>query len=129
MRLSAETPPETVNFEGFPAWEKSVGERFHQLMLSGGIANAFYMNQGMMIRHTLKTVKQFIAQNPYQAAQFAIEGRQVGFMRACPIIALSYLSACEDKVPFKQAFDQIILTPRDLTDFIDITFTHLADLS
>jgi 60 kDa SS-A/Ro ribonucleoprotein len=115
---------DTVNLAGGIAWDKPLEEKFRQLMFTGGICNTYYMNEAQMVRHGIKTLTSFIQINPELAAQHAIHGRSHGFMRSMPIIALSFLSTCAEKNAFRRAFNKIILTPRDLIDFIEITKSH-----
>ncbi|MBD3350294.1 MAG: TROVE domain-containing protein [Candidatus Lokiarchaeota archaeon] len=116
---------DAVNLEDFPCWSKSKKEIFEQLMFTGGFYNIYYMNETEMIRNCIKVVSAYTADNPVSAAKLAINGRKRGFMRSLPILAVSFLSHTQNqqvkKKAFVDAFRGIIITPRDLIDFIDIT--------
>ncbi len=110
---------DTSNFAGGKAWSTSEKEYFIQLMNTGGIRNTYYMDEKTVIEKSMDNIRSYVKADPIGAAKYASDGRNKGFMRTLPIMALSELSKQDSKV-FSEAFQDIIKTPRDLIDFIDI---------
>lgn len=116
-------PSDTVNQEQYPAWTKPLEEMFKQIMFNGFIRNTFYVDEKQLIDTAVDIIKRFVKENPLRALELARKGRNDGFMRTLPIVALSYASL-QDREFFQVAFLSIIKTPRDLEQFIDITRGH-----
>ena len=108
---------DTKNLAGGKAWKKLNEEYFRQLMFTGGFHNTYYMDERKVIEESIDAIERFIKNHPEEAAKIAIEGRNKGFMRVMPIIVVAKLTK---GYAYKEAFNKIIRTPRDLIDFIDI---------
>lgn len=118
------TPADTKNLEKYPAWTKPLDEMFTQMMFNGFIRNTFYVDEQKLINLAVDIIKRFVKEDPMRALGIASDGRNRGFMRTLPIVTLSYGSYNDKEGWFKRAFLEIIKTPRDLEQFIDITRNH-----
>jgi len=110
---------DTKNLAGGKAWTKPNKEYFKQLMNTGGIRNTYYMDEKTVIKESMQSIKDYVKESPMDAAKLSQGGRNAGFMRTLPIMALTELSK-QDSRMFSEAFIGIIKTPRDLIDFVDI---------
>ncbi|XSG73149.1 TROVE domain-containing protein [Herpetosiphon llansteffanensis] len=120
-RLFARTPDAAngLNHEGFPTYQRSLAERYVQMLLTNTIGSTFYASQGSNYALTLELHQAMLAANPLFAAKALVYAREQGTMRLQPIIGLVVLSTV-DLGLFRQIFKRIILTPGDLQDFVQV---------
>ncbi len=120
-RLFARTPDAAngLNHEGFPTYQRSLAERYVQMLLTNTLGSTFYASQGTNYALALELHQAMLAANPLFAAKALVYAREQGSMRLQPIIGLVALSTV-DLALFRQIFKRIILTPGDLQDFVQI---------
>jgi hypothetical protein len=114
------TSTNTVNHEGFPAWETPTIKLFEQLLMTGSTGNSFYVSQRDNISALINTINKALKEEDINiVANIIVKARQEGFMRTAPILALSILRKYDPTI-FKSIFSNVILTGNDLQDFIEI---------
>lgn len=109
--------PTTVNREGYPAYERPVEEQYVQTLLTNTLGNTFYASGEELLQEAEALHDRMVAEDPEFVAKALPYARQKGYMRTQPIFGLAKLS----RHPlFEEIFDQVILTPKDLSDFATI---------
>lgn len=112
--------PDTKNFDGYPAYNVSLSEQYVQMVMTNTVGNTYYMSDNELFEYSLALHEKMKDTNPKFMAKAITYARNRGFMRLQPIVGLAYLSLCNDKSYFHAAFDKVILTPNDLTDFVTV---------
>nr|MDO8110518.1 hypothetical protein [Candidatus Sigynarchaeota archaeon] len=110
---------DTRNFENFPAWTMPLDEQFTQLAFNGIIAHQFYCSEDEILRRGMGVIDAFVQKDPAKALEIAAKARNEGFIRSVNIMTLAMASKV-NITAFKEQFDRIVLTPRDLVQFIDV---------
>lgn len=108
---------DTITFEGAPAWKMSDAERLNQYAMTGVLGRTFYVSQKDIIDEAIDLIKRSDASD---LAKAIVIGRNIGYIRAFPILGLVYLSM-KDSDLFKKTFPLVIYTGDDLENFIDLT--------
>lgn len=108
---------DTITFEGAPAWKMTDRERLIQYAMTGVLGRTFYVSQKDIIDEAIDLIKRSEASD---LAKAIVIGRNVGYIRAFPILGLVYLSQ-KDTNLFKKCFEHVIYTGDDLENFIDLT--------
>jgi len=106
------------NCEAFPAWSMPLEEQFKQLAFNGIIAHQFYCSEDEILRRGMGVIDTFVKENPAKALEIAAAARNEGFIRSVNITTLA--KASTNTGAFKEYFDRIVLTPRDMVQFIDV---------
>jgi len=109
-----------LNKEGFPSFTRPLREQFVQTLLTNTVSNTFYVSERKLLTQSFDIHKKMLAEDPEFFATKVVEARNDGCMRLQPILGLVYLSTLEDKKLFIDAFGDVIRTPNDLQNFIDI---------
>ncbi|MEX2683220.1 MAG: hypothetical protein Q6373_016720 [Candidatus Sigynarchaeota archaeon] len=109
---------DTRNYEAFPAWSMPLDEQFRQLAFNGIIAHQFYCSEDEILRRGMGIIDKFVKENPAKALEIAATARNEGFIRSVNITTLAKASTSTGA--FKEYFDKIVLTPRDMVQFIDV---------
>jgi len=110
---------DTQNYEQFPAWTMPLDEQFNQLAYNGIIAHQFYCSEDEILRRGMGVIDAYVSKDPVKAVEIAAKARNEGFIRSINIMTLA--KASKASIPaFKEYFDRIVLTPRDLVQFIDV---------
>jgi 60 kDa SS-A/Ro ribonucleoprotein len=116
--------PTKVNRDGYPAYERSLEEQFLQTLLTNSLGNTFYSDSNELLKEANEIHDQMLAKDPEFYAKALSFARNEGYMRLQPIFGLSKLAARDtyisNKELFKKVFDQVILIPSDLQDFMTI---------
>lgn len=107
----------TVNHEGEKAWKMSDSERLMQYAMTGVLGNTFYVSQKDLIDDAVDLIKRA---TPEELSKAIVIGRNIGYIRAFPILGLVYLSMKSPEL-FKKSFNCVIYTGDDLENFIDLT--------
>jgi len=110
---------DAVNYEHFPAWSMPLDEQFTQLAFNGIIAHQFYCSEDEILKRGMHVIDAFVQKDPLKAIEIAALARNEDFIRSVNIITLAKASSAS-LAAFKEYFDKIILTPRDLVQFIDV---------
>lgn len=106
--------PTTVNREGYPAYERPVEEQYVQTLLTNTLGNTFYATGEELLQEAEALHERMVAEDLEFVAKALPYARQKGYMRTQPIFGLAMLS----RHPlFEDVFGQVILTPKDLSDF------------
>lgn len=108
-----------VNYEGFPTFKRSLQEGYLQVLLTNTLGGTFYASEDKLMQESLALHAEMAATHPAFMARALVYARNEGFMRLQPIVGLAYLAKA-DRDLFRRVFNQVILTPGDLTDFIEI---------
>lgn len=109
---------DAVNNEGHPAFEQPLKQRALQLLLTNTLENTFYARASDIARSSHDVYEEILDEDPEFFANAVVYARNEGCMRLQPVVGLVYLSTLEDKTYFHDAFDQVIYTPKDLSDFV-----------
>ena len=107
------------NPEGFPSFQRSDEEAYLQLLLTNTLTGTFYATEKQLFDEALALHSQMVSTNPEFVARALVYARNEGLMRLQPIVGLAYLSKA-DKGLFRKIFSQVIRTPGDLADFVEI---------
>ena len=118
--ISVYAGADTVNAEGFSAWTPSDAALLEQLAMTGTLGNAFYANAAETTVEATRLLERADAET---LAAAIVRGRNEGFIRACPILGLVYLSQKDSRL-FREAFPKVVLTGNDLVDFIELAKTR-----
>jgi 60 kDa SS-A/Ro ribonucleoprotein len=106
---------DVVNKAGFKAWSMSSEEKLVQLLHTGTIENSFYASQKEIAEGAIDVFESA----PVELMEKWIPiGRNKGFMRTSPILAMTILFE-RDVAAAQRIFNQVINTGNDLTAFID----------
>lgn len=116
---------DAVNHENFPAFTRSIEERYIQLLLTNQLGGTFYCSQGELLKNTFELHAAMLAHNPMLMAKMIMYARTEGLMRLQPIVGLLYLST-HDSDYFAQIFEKVILTPDDLLDFVELAKSDIG---
>ena len=109
--------PNTTNRENYPAYKMGWKKELVSTLMTNTFGNTFYVGQKGVIKESEKIHKQAIKADPMFYAKALVFARTQGYMRSQPIYGLSLLCKADPKL-FEAIFDQVILTPSDLKDFI-----------
>lgn len=112
---------DTLNYEGFPAWEMPLEKRFRQVLFTGTFGNTFYASQKEIVKQGIDTIREGIEKLPVEyVASTIVDARNKGFIRTAPIVALILLRE-KDKNAFKDIFSKVVITGNDLEDFFTLS--------
>lgn len=110
---------DSMNPEGFPSFKRSLEEAYLQVLLTNTVSGTFYASQSELLSETLQLHAQMASTDTDFMARALVYARSEGLMRLQPIVGLAYLAKADlDK--FRKVFRQIIRTPGDLSDFVEI---------
>ena len=104
--------PTRKNEDGFPAYERSLEERYVQMLLTNTLGNTFYASGQRLLEEAGEMHASMIEADPEFAAKALVYARQNGYMRTQPVFGLVKLSASNLPL-FKKIFSDVILTPAD----------------
>ena len=74
-RLSPSSAAPAKNREGYPAWERSVEERYLQTLLTNTFGNTFYVSQKDMLKEAEAIHTEMLSKNPAFAASSSRKAR------------------------------------------------------
>lgn len=114
--------PTVRNADNYPAFKQGNKHEFLQTLLTNTLGNTFYADSKKLLSDTHRIHAQMVQTDPVFVAKAAMYARVFGYMRMQPQIALATLvnnTAISTKL-FNQAFNAIISTPKDLSDFTAI---------
>lgn len=110
---------DTVNRDGYASFTMPIEEQTLQTLLCNTFGHTFYANQKDLTKESEKVFKQMIGKDPYFFANALVFARNEGYMRSQPVFGLAMLAEKHSTL-FRLAFDKVILTPKDLSDFMVI---------
>lgn len=113
------TSPTTVNKEGFPAYTRSLKERYLQMLLTNTMGNTYYSNSKELLESSEKLHDEMIKADSRFAADALAFARKEGYMRLQPIFGVVKLFEAKSSWA-RWAFSKVILIPSDLQDFMTI---------
>jgi 60 kDa SS-A/Ro ribonucleoprotein len=108
-----------VNYEGFPTFRRSWQEGYLQILLTNSLGGTFYAQSKDLLNDALGLHQQAVQTDPDFMARALVYARSEGLMRLQPIIGLAILSKVRHDL-FHAIFGRVILTPGDLSDFVEI---------
>lgn len=107
------------NPEGFPSFRRSPEETYLQVLLTNTLSGTFYATESQLLKESLDLHAQMAAQDPAFMVRAIVYARREGLMRVQPIVGLAYL-AKSDRALLHRIFANVIITPGDLADFVEI---------
>src|SRR5678815_3338664 len=107
------------NPEGFPSFKRSLEEGYLQVLLTNTLSGTFYTTEEKLLDGSLALHKEIAAKDSAFMARAIVYARREGLMRLQPIVGLAYLAKI-DRALFRRIFNQVIQTPGDLTDFVEV---------
>jgi 60 kDa SS-A/Ro ribonucleoprotein len=119
LRKNPYAQADGINPEGFPSFTRSDEEAYLQVLLTNTLTGTFYAQESQLLQESLALHASMIQRDPAFAARALVYARNAGMMRLQPIVGLAYLSKAEHDL-FHKVFGRVILTPGDLTDFVEI---------
>jgi len=108
-----------VNRDGYASFTMPIEEQTLQTLLCNTFGNTFYADQKQLIKESEQVFTKMLAKDPYFFANALVFARNEGFMRSQPVFGLAMLAEVNTGL-FKVAFDHVILTPKDLSDFMAV---------
>lgn len=111
--------PDTVNRAGYPAYTRSIEERYVQTLFTNTLGNTYYASSKDLLEDADAIHDEMLKKDPEFAAKAIVAARNQGFMRLQPIYGLAKLSAVNTQL-FSRIFRRVILIPSDLADFLTI---------
>ncbi len=108
-----------VNPEGFPSFKRSNEEAYLQVLLTNTLSGTYYADESSLLKESLDLHAAMAQNDPAFMARALVYARNSGLMRLQPIVGLAYLAKADRDV-FHRIFGQVIQTPGDLTDFVEI---------
>jgi 60 kDa SS-A/Ro ribonucleoprotein len=121
-KLFSITVPEK-NRDGYPAYQRLLHEQYLQTLLTNTIGNTFYADKNELLREAVSVHDAMIQKDPGFVAKALPYARKKGCMRLQPALGLAKLVGADEpdaKEIFKNVFEQVILIPSDLQDFMTI---------
>lgn len=114
VKRSMQAP--VVNRESFPAWDRTVEDRFVQTLVTNTFGDTFYADRHDLIAEAEAIHTAMVAADPLFASKALVYARTKGYMRTQPIYGLVRLW---EKAPelAEAAFPKVVHTPNDLRDF------------
>lgn len=109
-----------TNYEQFPAFERPLPELYVQMLLTNTLGGTFYASSNELVEGTVALHRTMAVQDAKFVAKAAVYARNEGFMRLQPILALCALLGTGHTQHFALAFDKVIRTPGDLSDFVEL---------
>lgn len=116
---TASKRPDTENKCHYPAFSLPLKEQFLQVLLCNMVGNTHYASSGELASTTSAVHKAMLYKDAEFAAKALRYARTAGHMRLQPIYGLAQL-ARKDIGLFSSIFNDIVLTPGDLMDFMSI---------
>ncbi len=110
---------DTCNKEGYPAYTRSLEERYLQTLLTNTIGNTYYANSYELLKDADDIHDEMLKKDPVFVSKALKYARQEGYMRLQPIFGLAKLSSV-DTTLFKSTFSDVVRIPSDLQDFMTI---------
>lgn len=107
------------NYEGAPAFERSLEERALQVLMTGAFEDTFYASAETLAKEALETLDAQGKADADYLARALVYAREKGYLRLAPIAGLLVLSK-HDTALFKKAFPRVIRTLGDLQDFVSL---------
>lgn len=108
-----------VNRDGYASFTMPIEEQTLQTLLCNTFGHTFYADQRQLAAESEQVFKKMIAKDANFFANALVFARNEGYMRSQPVFGLAMLA---EKYPplFRKAFPHVILTPKDLSDFMAI---------
>lgn len=113
------------NPEGFPSFKRSDEEAYLQVLLTNTLTGTFYAKESELLQESLALHAKLTNTDPGFAARALVYARNEGLMRLQPIVGLAYLAKADLDL-FHKVFSRVVLTPGDLTDFVEIVRGSVA---
>ncbi|HEX3047879.1 MAG TPA: TROVE domain-containing protein [Bacillota bacterium] len=115
--------PDLKNRDGYPAYQRPLQEQYLQTLLTNTIGNTFYADKNELLQEAIGVHDAMIQKDAGFVAKALPYARKKGCLRLQPALGLAKLAGTDDpdaKEIFKNVFEQVILIPSDLQDFMTI---------
>lgn len=109
----------SVNRDGYPSFTMPIEEQTLQTLLCNTFGHTFYADQRDLVKESEAVFEQMLNKDARFFANALVFARNEGYMRSQPVFGLAMLSEY-DAGMFKAAFNHVILTPKDLSDFMAV---------
>jgi 60 kDa SS-A/Ro ribonucleoprotein len=119
LRRNAYVKADGLNPEGFPSFKRSLEEAYLQVLLTNTLGGTFYATSQKLLGESLALHAEIALADPAFMARAIVYARREGLMRLQPIVGLAFLARA-DRALFRRAFGEVIHTPGDLADFVEI---------
>lgn len=108
-----------TNYEGAPAFVRSLEERALQVLMTGTLEDTFYASAKALAKEAVETLAEAGSKDAEFLAKAVVYAREKGYLRLAPITGLLVLSKADTKL-FKAAFPRVIRTLGDLQDLVTL---------
>lgn len=108
-----------TNPEGFPSFERSLEEAYLQVLLTNTLGGTYYANQRELFDEAVLLHLEIAEKDPAFMARAILYARSEGLMRFQPIVGLAVLAKTDHDL-FRAIFSDVIRTPGDLADFVEV---------
>ncbi len=119
LRKDPYAKADSRNPEGFPSFARSREETYLQVLLTNTLGGTFYASEHKLLDESLRLHAEMAQADAPFMARAIVYARREGLMRLQPIVGLAYLAKA-DRTLFRRVSRQVILTPGDLADFVEI---------
>lgn len=109
--------PDTINYEGAPAYSGSPADNVLALLMTGSVKPYFYADARGFTRDAADFLKVF--PDDQTLAKVVVYAREAGYQREMPILALVEISR-RNPALFHQIYPRILRNPKDWQKFLDI---------
>uniref|UniRef100_A0A7C4R5F6 TROVE domain-containing protein n=1 Tax=candidate division CPR3 bacterium TaxID=2268181 RepID=A0A7C4R5F6_UNCC3 len=116
-----ETP--FVNKEGAPTFRRELAEQVIQVLTTNTLENTFYVGKDELKEDTVRVLEKMKNKDPEFLAKALVFARNEGYLQKVPTMGLAVLSTSDargGKEFFKKAFNKIIQTPDNLSEFVRV---------
>jgi 60 kDa SS-A/Ro ribonucleoprotein len=110
-------PTDSVNKEGYKAYNRTLEEDYLQTLLTNVMSNTFYSDSKELRKESGALHQKMVATDPAFVAAALPFARQKGYMRLQPTYGLAVLSGKSPKL-MEQIFADVINIPSDFLDFM-----------
>jgi len=111
--------PEKLNKELFPSYAAPLEVDVVNLIMTGTTANTFYVKGEKLAEEMIDAFTRMAQKDPVFLAKTIVYGREVGFRKEPPFVALAVLSKYSPEL-FKKIVHRVLQTPSDWRFFVDI---------
>ncbi|WP_058302937.1 TROVE domain-containing protein [Gorillibacterium timonense] len=118
-KLFGAVRPDIDNKDHYPAFTRSLEERYLQTLLTNTMSNTYYADQNELLSDAAQLHHEIAGSNPTFMAKAIVFARNEGVMRLQPLFGLAILSMYRSDL-FTRIFAQVVRIPSDLSDFLTI---------
>jgi 60 kDa SS-A/Ro ribonucleoprotein len=111
-----------LNWEGAPAYRRSLEEQTLQVLMTGTLGDTFYVSGQDLAEEAIQVLVQMRESDPDFLARALVYAREEGLLKSVPTLGLAILSGGQGRTrhAFEKAFDRVIRIPDDLRAFVTL---------